>query len=111
MTGLIFDYLGMVGPLLGAPAGTVLDLGSAWYEVLDLSVQSDTMDAGGLARTQAGGLAGWGRAGWRSGGRGQPVRRGAADRVPVLADVSPATVATGIDLWLSRPAELTAPWR
>ena len=28
----------------------------------------------------------------------------------MLAGVSPATVATGIDLWLADAAELTAPW-
>jgi Ser/Thr protein kinase RdoA (MazF antagonist) len=67
MTALILDHLGLDGPPLGVPAGKVLDLGSARYEVLDLSVQSGAMDAG--PGSNPGGRTGWPGPCWTAGRR------------------------------------------
>jgi 4-aminobutyrate aminotransferase-like enzyme/Ser/Thr protein kinase RdoA (MazF antagonist) len=107
MTGLILDHLGLAGPPLEVPAsraGTVLDVGAA--RVLDLSVDSDAVDAGAwLEPGRADRLA----LAVLDGGAAAVVTRFGEARLTssrVLSDVSPATVATGIDLWLAEPAEL-----
>jgi 4-aminobutyrate aminotransferase-like enzyme/Ser/Thr protein kinase RdoA (MazF antagonist) len=112
MTGLITDDLGFgSAPLrVPAPAALVPGLDPARCQVLDLSSQSDDTDLGawrdaGLAERLAQA---------RLAARAEAVltRFGEARLAgsPALAEVSPATVATGVDLWLARPAELTAPW-
>ena len=75
----------------------VLDLGRC--AVLDLSVQSDAVDEGAWLEPGLEDRLARGAAGRRVRRRGHPVRRGAADRVRGARGVSPATVATGIDLW------------
>lgn len=110
MTGLIQDELGFPAPPPRVPAGTLLRPGH--YGVLDLSVQSGATDAGawldrdplGLADRLAGAMLVVGDT---------VVTRYAEPRLTesrVLAGVSPATIPTGIDLWLARPATLTPPW-
>jgi 4-aminobutyrate aminotransferase-like enzyme/Ser/Thr protein kinase RdoA (MazF antagonist) len=106
MTGLILDDLdfGAVPPR--APEGKLLSPGRC--EVLDLSVQSDAVDAGawlepGLEDRLALALL--------DGGAGAVMTRFGEARLTAsraLADLSPATVATGIDLWLAQPVELPA---
>jgi 4-aminobutyrate aminotransferase-like enzyme/Ser/Thr protein kinase RdoA (MazF antagonist) len=117
MTGLIMDDLGFGSEPLRVPAPSVLVPGAlvpgldpARCEVLDLSSTSDDTDAGawlgaGLAERLA-------QARLAAGAEAVLTRFGEARLAgsPALARVSPATVATGVDLWLARPAELTAPW-
>ncbi|HWM95827.1 MAG TPA: aminotransferase class III-fold pyridoxal phosphate-dependent enzyme, partial [Streptosporangiaceae bacterium] len=119
MTALILSELGLSelglgGGPLPSPSGSVLDLGSLDLRrcaVLDLSVQSDAVDEGawlepGLEDRLAQALL-------ADGYDAVATRFGEARLTAstVLAGVSPATVATGIDLWLAeplRPAELPA---
>ena len=115
MAGLIAEDLGFGGASSWPPPRVPVP-GPGWgrCEVLDLSAQSDAADAGAwLEPGLAGRLAGAALAG----GADAVVTRFGEARLAaatVLAGVSPATVATGIDLWLAcpaeLPAELTAPW-
>jgi 4-aminobutyrate aminotransferase-like enzyme len=106
MAGLILDELGLGTAPPRAPEGKLLDLGSVRCEVLDLSVQSDAVDEGawlepGAEDRMALDLL--------DGGAEAVLTRFGEPRLTasqVLADRSPATVATGIDLWLAEPAEL-----
>jgi len=104
MTGLILAELGLGGGPLRAPSGVVVHLGRT--AVLDLSVQSDAVDEGpwlepGLEDRLAQALLaeGYDAVATRFG-----EARLTASRV--LSEVSPATVATGIDLWTAAPVEL-----
>ena len=120
MTELILNHLGFGRSPLRVPGFTLLvpagSLGPVRWEILDLSSQSDATDAGAWLETGCqdrlaeAALVGSGD----SGGRAEAVAtRFAEPRLTAagtLAEVSPATVATGVDLWLARPAELTAPW-
>src|SRR5215472_953145 len=106
MTGLILAELGLGGGPLPVPAGVMSDLGRV--AVLDLSVQSGAVDEGawlepGLEDRLAAALLaeGYDAVATRFG-----EARLTASRV--LAGVSPATVATGVDLWLAAPVELPA---
>ena len=109
MTGLILAELGLAGeplPTSRVPFGVVVDLGRC--AVLDLSAQSDAVDEGawlepGLEDRLAAALLG-------EGYDAVVTRFGEArlTRSRVLAGVSPATVATGIDLWTAAPVELPA---
>jgi 4-aminobutyrate aminotransferase-like enzyme/Ser/Thr protein kinase RdoA (MazF antagonist) len=106
MTGLILAELGLGGGPLRGPSGVVADLGRT--AVLDLSVQSDAVDEGawlepGLEDRLA-------RALLAEGYDAVATRFGEARLTAsrVLAEVSPATVATGIDLWTAAPVELPA---
>ena len=106
MTGLILAELGLGGEPLRVPSGVVLDLGRV--AVLDLSVQSDAVDEGawlepGLEDRLAQALL-------ADGYDAVATRFGEARLTAsgVLAEVSPATVATGIDLWTAAPVELPA---
>ena len=106
MTGLILAELGLGGGPLRVPSGAVLDLGRV--AVLDLSVQSDAVDEGawlepGLEDRLA-------EAMLADGYDAVATRFGEARLTAsaVLAGVSPATVATGIDLWTAAPVELPA---
>ena len=109
MTGLILAELGLAGEPPRAsrdPAGVVLDLGRC--AVLDLSVGSDAVDEGawlepGLEDRLAAALL-------AEGYDAVAARFGEARLTGsrVLAEVSPATVATGIDLWTAAPVELPA---
>ena len=101
MTGLILSELGLGGGPSRVPSGVVLDLGRT--AVLDLSAQSDAVDEGawlepGLEDRLA-------RALLEQGYDAVATRFGEARLTAsvVLAGVSPATVATGIDLWLAKP--------
>ncbi len=112
MTGLIMDELGFGSVPLRVPAAGTLapGLNPARCEVLDLSSTSDDTDAGGwLESGLAERLA---KAKLAAGSEAVLTRFGEARLAgsPALARVSPATVATGVDLWLARPVELTAPW-
>jgi 4-aminobutyrate aminotransferase-like enzyme len=120
MTELILNDLGFGSSPVRVPGFSALvpGLGSVVpvrWEVLDLSSQSDATDAGAwLEEGLEGRLAETALAlPEGSGGSGAVATRFAEPRLTAagtLAEVSPATVATGVDLWLARPAELTAPW-
>ena len=109
MTGLILAELGLAGEPPRAsrvPSGVVLDLGRC--AVLDLSAQSDAVDEGawlepGLEDRLAAALL-------AEGYDAVATRFGEARLTGsrVLAEVSPATIATGIDLWTAAPVELPA---
>jgi 4-aminobutyrate aminotransferase-like enzyme len=106
MTGLILAELGLAGEPSRAPSEVAPALGRV--AVLDLSTQSDLMDQGawletGLEDRLAEGLLaeGYDAVATRFG-----EARLTASRV--LADQSPATVATGIDLWTAAPVEFPA---
>jgi 4-aminobutyrate aminotransferase-like enzyme/Ser/Thr protein kinase RdoA (MazF antagonist) len=112
MTALITNELGfeLARPRV-APGTAGVDMGRC--VVLDLSVPSDAVDEGawlepGLADRLA--LARLARDGLDGGADAVVTRYGEArlDASRVLAEVSPATVATGIDLWLAQPADLGA---
>ena len=106
MTGLILAELGPAGEPLPTPSGVVVDLGRC--AVLDLSAQSDAVDEGawlepGLEDRLAQALL--------AEGYDAVVTRFGEARLTgsrVLADHSPATVATGIDLWTAAPVEFPA---
>ncbi|HEU5392562.1 MAG TPA: aminotransferase class III-fold pyridoxal phosphate-dependent enzyme [Streptosporangiaceae bacterium] len=112
MTTLITNGVGFPRPPLCVSPGTAgVDLGRC--VVLDLSVRSDAVDEGawlspGLADRLA--LALLDGEGLDGGADAVVTRYGEArlDASRVLAEVSPATVATGIDLWVARPCELGA---
>ena len=106
MTGLILAELGLAGEPLPAPSGVVADLGRC--AVLDLSAQSDAVDEGawlepGVEDRLAAALL-------ADGYDAVATRFGEArlTGTRVLADHSPATVATGIDLWTAAPVEFPA---
>ena len=111
MTGLILAELGLGGEPRRFPPGQVLDLGPldlGHCAVLDLSVQSGAVDQGawlepGLEDRLALVLL-------ADGYDAVATRFGEARLTAsgVLAEVSPATVATGIDLWTAAPVELPA---
>jgi len=104
MTALILAELGLGGEPPRAPSGPALDLGPldlGHCAVLDLSVPSDAVDEGawleaGLEDRLAERLL-------ATGYDAVATRFGEARLTAstVLAGVSPATVATGIDLWLA----------
>jgi 4-aminobutyrate aminotransferase-like enzyme len=107
MTALITNGVGFPRPRPRIAPGTPgVDLGRC--VTLDLSVPSDAVDEGawltpGLADRLA--LAAL------DGGADAVVTRYGETRLDasrVLAEVSPATVATGIDLWVARPVDLGA---
>ncbi|WP_214416767.1 aminotransferase [Sphaerisporangium fuscum] len=112
MTHLITESLGLAQPRDTVPVPAqplVAGLDPAGVAVLDLSVESDTVDHGAwleeaaddrLAAT----LLAEGAAAVAT--RYGHVRLTAA---PALSATSPATVATGIDLWFDGPAVLRAP--
>ena len=106
MTGLILAELGLAGEPLPTPSGAVVDLERC--AVLDLSAQSDAVDEGawlepGLEDRLAQALL-------AEGYDAVATRFGEArlTGTRVLADHSPATVATGIDLWTAAPVEFPA---
>ena len=109
LTGLILAELGLAGeplPTSRVASGVVVDLGRC--AVLDLSAQSGAVDEGawlepGLEDRLAQALLadGYDAVATRFG-----EARLTASRV--LADRSPASVATGIDLWTAAPVEFPA---
>ncbi len=108
MTALMLNELGFEVSRPRVAAGTTgVELGRC--VVLDLSVASDVVDGGAwLEPGLAGRLA---RAALDGGADAVVTRYGEArlDVSRVLAEVSPATVATGVDLWLARPGSWTPP--
>ena len=106
MTGLILAELGLGGGPRPTPSGAIPDLGR--FAVLDLSVQSDAVDEGAWLEP---GLEDRLAAALLAEGYDAVVTRFGEARLtasPVLAGVSPATVATGIDLWTAAPVTLPA---
>jgi 4-aminobutyrate aminotransferase-like enzyme/Ser/Thr protein kinase RdoA (MazF antagonist) len=105
MTALVTNEAGVPGPRPRvSPQTPVVDLGRV--SVLDLSVPSDAVDEGAWLSP---GLAGRLALNLLDGGADAVVTRYGEARLDasgVLAEASPATVATGIDLWLARPASL-----
>ena len=106
MTGLILAELGLASESLPTASGEVVALGRV--AVLDLSAQSDAVDEGawlepGLEDRLAQALL-------AEGYDAVATRFGEARLTGsrVLADHSPATVATGIDLWTAAPVEFPA---
>jgi len=106
MTGLILAELGLGGEPRRVPPGRVLNLGRC--AVLDMSVQSDAVDQGAWLEPQLGDRLA--EAMLADGYDAVATRFGEARLTEsrTLAEVSPATVATGIDLWLAAPVELPA---
>jgi 4-aminobutyrate aminotransferase-like enzyme/Ser/Thr protein kinase RdoA (MazF antagonist) len=108
MTALVTNELGFPRPVPRVAPGTaVVDLGRV--SVLDLTVPSEAVDEGawlepGLADRLA-------LARLDDGADAVVTRYGQArlDASRVLAEASPATVVTGIDLWLARPLEWSPP--
>jgi 4-aminobutyrate aminotransferase-like enzyme/Ser/Thr protein kinase RdoA (MazF antagonist) len=106
MTGLILAELGLAGEPRPTPSGAVLDLGR--FAVLDLSVQSGAVDEGAWLEP---GLEDRLAAALLAEGYDAVVTRFGEARLTasaVLAGGSPATVATGIDLWTAAPVTLPA---
>jgi 4-aminobutyrate aminotransferase-like enzyme/Ser/Thr protein kinase RdoA (MazF antagonist) len=116
MTELILNDLGFGSSPVRVPGFTALVPDLPRWEILELSSQSDATDAGAwleagledrLAETA---LAGLGDPGERAEAVATRWAEPRLTAARTLAEVSPATVATGVDLWLARPAELAAPW-
>jgi len=118
MTALLCDALGLDGSGVSATPGhaddapgvgsLVPDLDSR-VEMLDLSVLADIADDGawladGLAERAA-------RARLEDGASAVVTRFGVprVDATRILSPVSPATVATGVDVWFAAPASVTCP--
>lgn len=108
MTAQIRHALGVAhatGPVTGELIG---DAGP--IAAMDLSAESDAMDGGvWLAPDCEDRLAAEVLAGDASGAV-TVFGQARLTRSAVLRDTSPATVATGVDLWTERPLTLTAPW-
>ncbi|MDX3452614.1 aminotransferase [Streptomyces sp. ME02-8801-2C] len=112
MTHLITEALGLIHDRVtpAEPALPVLaELDPAGIAVLDLSVGSDTTDHGAwLAEAADDHLA----AALLSEGAATVATHYGQARLtaaPALSTASPATIATGVDLWLDGPAVLQAP--
>ncbi|MEZ0064567.1 4-aminobutyrate aminotransferase-like enzyme/Ser/Thr protein kinase RdoA (MazF antagonist) [Streptacidiphilus sp. MAP12-20] len=112
MTGLVLDRLGLAEePQVPAPtAGLVAGLQPGDVALLDLTADADAMDRGawlepGLEDRLAQALL-------ADGPHVVAAPYGAArlTRSRVLSADSPATVATGLELWFGRGAVLQAPW-
>jgi len=112
MTAQIRTALGVARPgePITADAALIAGLDPPDIVLLDLSVESDAMDAGSwlepdcedrLARAA---LAGGARAVLTEFGQARLTRSAR------LSEFSPATVATGVQLWPATPLTLTAPW-
>ena len=111
MTAQIRYALGMTHPDAPIPGeGKLIDLDPADVVRLDLSADSDAMDAGVWLesgceeRLAAEALAGGAAAVVTTFGQARLTRSS------TLSPVSPATVATGVQLWPAAPLTLTAPW-
>ncbi|WP_042378204.1 aminotransferase [Streptacidiphilus melanogenes] len=121
MTGLVLDRLGLDRPFsdplapsrareaVETAAPLVADLKPTEVALLDLSTDSDAMDHGawleaGVEDRLAGALLAEGAAVVLA-----PYGRPRLSRSRVLAATSPATVPTGLDLWLGRDLVLRAP--
>ncbi|MFF2502767.1 aminotransferase [Streptomyces sp. NPDC058067] len=112
MTNLITKTLGLPRSRTTALAPVqllVAEVDPVGIRVLDLSVEADTMDHGAwLEETADDRLAATLLA---RGAAAVATRYGQArlTAAPALSAVSPATIATGIELWLDEPAFLQAP--
>jgi 4-aminobutyrate aminotransferase-like enzyme/Ser/Thr protein kinase RdoA (MazF antagonist) len=113
MSGLIRDAISLPAPRLAVPdATTTLVPGLAVTDVatLDLSWDSDDLDAGAWLRS---GLENDLATARLAGGAKAVVTRHAEARLSasrILAQESPATVATGVDCWFATETTLAAPW-
>ncbi|MDT0483566.1 aminotransferase [Streptomyces doebereineriae] len=112
MTGLINETLGLAEHrALASPPVTPLVAGAAPDDVviLDLSTEADTMDHGAwMEESTPDRLA----ASLLAQGSAAVATRYARPRLSAakaLSHSSPATIATGVDLWLRRPTVLQAP--
>ncbi|MFJ5921141.1 aminotransferase [Kitasatospora sp. NPDC092948] len=110
LTHLVLDATGFARrPAPVSPPTRQLLPGVDEFTVLDLSTDADTMDGGAWLeadaedRAAAAALAG-GAAAVRTPHAGVRL-----SQAPALSAISPATVATGVDLWLGRTAVAQAP--
>jgi 4-aminobutyrate aminotransferase-like enzyme/Ser/Thr protein kinase RdoA (MazF antagonist) len=109
MTGVIRHALDRPVARVSSPTGALWDLAADEIAVLDLGTEADTVDEGAWLepdaerRLAAGALE-------RLSVRAVVTRHGAPrlTRSQTLAEVSPATVPTGIDIWLAEPNKLAA---
>ena len=107
MTALIADALGTGTPV---PAPGVPMFGDVAAHLLDLSTEADDLDSGrwlhtGIEDQLAAAALGAGAAVVAT-SHGQPR----LTRSVALSSESPATVPTGIDVWVGAETTLTAPW-
>ncbi|MFC9396840.1 aminotransferase [Streptomyces sp. NPDC057027] len=112
MTRLVGDAIGLADKPARAdsPLRPLLrDLPADDIAVVDLSTDADTMDDGAWSDADA--EARLAAAALADGAAAVATRYAQArlSRAPALAGVSPATVPTGIDLWLGRAAVVQAP--
>ncbi|MEV5721531.1 aminotransferase [Amycolatopsis mediterranei] len=108
MTALIRDTLGLSTTGISLPDGVLLALPSA--SVLDLSPQSSLLDDGAWQNADITETLAAERL--AAGHRAAVTKFGEARLAgsPALAQASPASVATGIDVWTAGSEELSAPW-
>ncbi|MFJ5553319.1 aminotransferase [Streptomyces sp. NPDC093225] len=112
MTGLIAETLGTARPPAAVPAPVrplVSGPEPAAVTVLDLSVESDAMDHGAWLADAADERCAAALLSEGAGAVATEYGRVRLPAAPALAATSPATVATGTDLWLDGPAVLLAP--
>ncbi|MFF5711557.1 aminotransferase [Streptomyces sp. NPDC012756] len=112
MTRLVGDAIGLADEPARAdspPLPLLRDLPADDIAVVDLSTDADAMDDG--AWSDAGAEARLAAAALADGAAAVATRyaRARLSQAPALAGVSPATVPTGIDLWLGRDAVVQAP--
>jgi 4-aminobutyrate aminotransferase-like enzyme/Ser/Thr protein kinase RdoA (MazF antagonist) len=108
MTGLIADALGVGSPVSAASGARLIH--GAGPGLLDLSTESDVLDEGRWLHTDC-----EDRLAAAVLGAGVPVvatRYGQPrlSRSVALSNESPATVPTGIDVWVGADTPLSAPW-
>ena len=110
MTALIRDALGLGGDGAGASVRDGVLLAVPDAAVLDLSPQSPALDDGAWQNLEI--VETFAADRLAAGHRAVVSRFGEARLAgsPALAQASPASVATGIDLWTAGSEELTAPW-
>ncbi|MET0896938.1 MAG: phosphotransferase, partial [Mycobacterium sp.] len=108
MTGLIAEALGVGSPTRTVPGGRLIH--GAGAGLLDLSTESDALDEGRWLHTDcenrlAAAILGAGVPVVAT-GYGQPR----LSRSVALSSESPATVPTGIDVWVAADTPLSSPW-
>ncbi|CAB4934324.1 MAG: aminotransferase [Actinobacteria bacterium] len=112
MTALIRERLGLAGPARAEALeeGLLRGLVASEIEVLDLGWDSELMDRGSWLEPHAEeSLA----AAALASGAAAVVTRFAQPLLTAsraMATASPATVSTGVDLWVGEPTHLVAPW-
>ena len=112
MTAQIRHALGVANPAgqIAGEAALIDGLGPQDVVRLDLSAESDDMDGGAWLEPDCAERLARGALAAGAGAAVTTFSQCWLSRSTTLSQTSPATVATGIELWPSRPLRLIAPW-